>query len=142
MSDIEAMKSAVDEYLEAALRGDAAAMADLYSDDARIEDPIGAEPIVGIAAIRSFFAYPRNVVRIERLGPVTAFKNWAAFQFRADLGAERREGLPAAVVSTELMRFDDRGKIVEMIALPDVAAAMEPTAGKTFEHRTADCATE
>jgi hypothetical protein len=123
------MKAVVDQYLSAAGRGDGHAMAKLFSDDGRIIDPIGAEPLTGSEAIRSFFAAPRDVKRVERLGPITAFGHWVGFQFRAELGPERGAGLPPAVVLTEIMRFDDAGKIIEMIAIPDVSAAELPVAG-------------
>lgn len=126
------MKATVDGYLAAVVSGDVDAIMALYGDDARIEDPIGAEPRIGAEILRSFFSQPRDVAEIERLGPITIFDRWAAFQFRAVLGPGRGEGMPESVALTEVMRFDDGGKILEMIAIPDVANADEPVTRKVF----------
>jgi len=129
----DAIKASVDGYLEAVFRGDADAVVGLYSDEARIEDPIGADPMVGTELIRKFFSHPRDVVAIERLGPITIFDRWAAFQFRAALGDRRADRMPSAVVLTEMMRFDDDGRIAEMIAIPDVEGGGQPIDGKILE---------
>jgi hypothetical protein len=72
---------------------------------------VGSKPMNGTT--------PINVM--NELGPITAFNDSVAFQFRAELGEDRPLGFPTTVVLTELMRFDVEGKIAEMIAILDVS---------------------
>lgn len=102
----------IDAYLTALARRDLEAILDLYADDATVEDPVGAEPIQGRAALRSFYARALGMtLQPERLGAVKVAGREAAFHFALtmpDLG--RRLDI------IEVMRFDDEGRVVSMRA--------------------------
>jgi steroid delta-isomerase len=115
-----------DRYLEAVAAGDADAMLALWGPEPRLEDPIGAEPLHGRAAIHEFYARDRNVTRLRRLGPVTVSGRHAAFQFFIEL---RQGSEQTTLVITDLLEFDDDGKIVSMVGCPSDLGSLE---GKVF----------
>ncbi len=131
------MMDAVDRYLQACRSNDAVAMAALFGENAEIEDPIGADPIVGKKAISSFFAIPRNIAKLRRIGPMTVFGKHVGVQFRAGIGDGHQLGVAGGkafeLSSTEIFTFDDDGLIARMVAIPDVDSVDESTDGRVFE---------
>jgi steroid Delta-isomerase len=106
---------AVEGYLDAVRRSDVDGILSHYASGASVEDPIGSEPMTG-PAIREFYSRPRKVRFLERLGVIAVAGSYAGFAFHLEL--ERSEGVLHVYVH-ETMRFDDDGKVVSMVALPD-----------------------
>ena len=57
----EQIMQTVNRYLELVGNGQADDIAELYSDDATVEDPVGGEVHIGRAAIRGFYSSVENV---------------------------------------------------------------------------------
>ncbi len=109
----EEMVRAVHSYVAAFDKNDAEMVVALYAENATVEDPVGSQPIKGIAAIRDF--YTQVMTRGAKLrlqGAVRTTANYAAFAFSAlfDAAGEKR------IEIIDTFRFDDQGKIVEMRA--------------------------
>ena len=106
-----------DQYLALLSKGDADGIVALYAPDAVVEDPIGSPPKNGTEEIRAFYAaVSGTTLTATRIGPVTVVGNEAAFLFRIDvpLGEET-----LSMASTDLMSFNDEGKVVKMTAYAD-----------------------
>lgn len=102
----------VKRYLELAAKGDADAVAELYADDATVEDPVGSEVHIGRPAIRRFYdALPTNakadVITLRALGHEVAF-HWT---LTIDLGENTM-----AIDIISVMTFNGEGKIASMKA--------------------------
>lgn len=113
MSTPEDNAKTVNRYLELAAQGKADDIAELYADDATVEDPVGGEVHIGRTAIRGFYdALPTmgaqaDVVTLRALGNEVAFF-WA---LRVDLGDNK---MRIDIIS--VMTFDEDGKIASMKA--------------------------
>jgi steroid delta-isomerase len=117
MATREEICAVCDQYVALLSKADTEAIVDLYHPNARIEDPLGSEPKNGHEKIREFYAGISGVnLTATRLGPVTVVGHEAAFQFRIDvpLGEET-----LSMVTTDLMSFDESGKITAMTAYAD-----------------------
>ena len=117
MSDRARLVAVCDRYLAALASGDPDAVLELFGDQPRIEDPVGSEPRLGREAVREFYAANQGVeLRLRRLGPVTVVGDRAAFQFRIEvpLGEDT-----LVMASTDVMTFDEAGRILTMTAYPD-----------------------
>lgn len=106
------MKSVLRSYLDGFDRGDAAALAALFADDAVIEDPVGTTPLTGRDAIEEFY---RNAVasgaKLTLDAPVRgSHGDRAAMAFTVDV-----PGLRIRVI--DVMTFGSDGKIIRMDAL-------------------------
>jgi steroid Delta-isomerase len=113
----EQMVAACDRYVEALTAGDVDTIMDLYADEPTVIDPVGSEPRVGREAVRAFYEKVSSVdLACRRLGPVTVADSHAVFQFliEVDLGEST-----VRMVTSDVMRFDEDGKVVEMTAYPD-----------------------
>lgn len=104
----------VNRYLELAAQGKADDIAELYADDATVEDPVGGGEVhIGREAIRGFYGnLPTNgaqadVVTLRALGNEVAFF-WA---LTVDLGGNK---MRIDIIS--VMTFNDEGKIASMKA--------------------------
>jgi steroid delta-isomerase len=109
-----------DQYIALLSKGDVDAIVDLYDAGARVEDPLGTPPKNGHDEIRGFYAGVSGVnLTATRLGPVTVVGHEAAFQFRVDvpLGEDT-----ISMVTTDLMTFNEAGKVVSMKAYADMDA--------------------
>ena len=99
--------------------GDTDGILELYADDCWIEDPIGSEKKVGKDALREFYA---GIAQLDvspvmtRIGPVCVCGGEAAFQFRIDIDLGETK---IAMTSTDVMTFDDDGRITSMRAFAD-----------------------
>ncbi|KUI01193.1 steroid delta-isomerase [Mycolicibacterium acapulense] len=71
----------VQRYLQLVASGSADEIADLFADDASIEDPVGSTPHVGSAAIRKFFTSLGDLQRETTLLSLRVCGLEAAFQF-------------------------------------------------------------
>ncbi len=120
MTDRSAICAACDRYITAVDAGDVDAVMALYADEPCIEDPVGSEPRVGRDAIRAFYTETAAMdFSARRIGPITVVGNRAAFQFRVDvpLGDSTLK-----LTTTDVMTFDDRGRILTMSAYADAEA--------------------
>ncbi|MFC5181646.1 nuclear transport factor 2 family protein [Actinomadura harenae] len=110
MPDVQHMKATMRRYADLFNAGDHVAVADLYADDAVIEDPVGKRPVEGRAAIEKFYADSiaagAKLVAHEVRG---SYGNRSAMRFSADLPGLHIDGI-------EVMTFDDGGKVVRMEA--------------------------
>jgi steroid delta-isomerase len=114
MPSAELITQTVNRYLEFVAAGQPDAIADLYTDDATVEDPVGGEVHIGRQAIRGFYANvggvkaEADVVTLRALGHEAAFF-WG---LTIDLG----EGGKMRIEIISVMTFDDEGKITSMKA--------------------------
>jgi len=109
----EAAATAVNRYLELVASGSSSEIADLYAEDASLEDPVGADLIVGRDAIREFYATIEDLSMTTALHTIRTCAGQAAFHFRVetDTGA----GI-ATMEPIEVMTFSDDGLITSMRA--------------------------
>ncbi|MGA8255052.1 MAG: nuclear transport factor 2 family protein [Nocardioides sp.] len=100
-------------YLALVATGTADEIADLYSNDAVLEDPVGATPLRGRDEIRAFYATIEGLSITTDLVTLRSSGGQAAFHFRiaTDTGA----GI-ALMEPLEVMEFDEDGKITSMRA--------------------------
>ena len=113
MSTPEDNAKTVNRYLELAAEGRADDIAELYADDATVEDPVGGEVHIGREAIRGFYKglpstdNEADVVTLRALGNEVAFY-WG---LTVDLGGSR---MRIDIIS--VMTFNDEGQIASMKA--------------------------
>ena len=120
MATREEICTVCDQYIALLSKADTEGIVVLYAADARVEDPLGTPPKVGHDQIREFYAGIGGVnITATRLGPVTVVGHEAAFQFRVDvpLGEDT-----LSMVTTDLMTFDESGKVTAMTAYADMDA--------------------
>lgn len=104
----------VQAYIDGFARADAAMIADLFADDATVEDPIGTPIRRGKAEIREFYTYSTSTgARLELLGDPRCAGDSVAFAFAVKL---EHEGQRSVIEVIDTFRFDDAGKVVEMRA--------------------------
>ena len=119
MADRAELVSVCDRYVELVSARDVDGIMDLYAADCWVEDPIGSERKVGREAIREFYA-GISALEVEpvmtRMGPVTVCGGEAAFQFRIDIDLGDAK---IAMSTTDVMTFDEAGKITSMRAFAD-----------------------
>ena len=113
MPSAERITQTVDRYLELVGKGQADDIAELYADDATVEDPVGGEVHIGRQAIRGFYTGVENVKAQTEIETLRALGNEAAFHWALtiDLGENR---MRIDIIS--VMTFDDEGKIASMKA--------------------------
>lgn len=106
-----------DAYLTAVETKNTDALVALFAADARQYEPIGSEPNVGHDAIRAFFTRNPSVqLKLNRMGPVTVAGRYAAMQVRVEVD---RDGARARLTTTDVIEFDEDGRIVSLYAIPD-----------------------
>jgi steroid delta-isomerase len=116
MASREQIVAACDTYLAALSEGDVDGIMALYADDATVEDPVGS-PVKRGSEIREFYESTKNVsLKATRVGPVTVASARAAFLFRLDVAVGDQN---IVLASTDIMTFDDAGKVTSMTAIPD-----------------------
>ena len=115
MIDESRMKKALQAYIDAFNRSDAEAIADLYAEDATIEDPVGKTPMQGKQAISEF--YRRSIktgAKLSLAAPIRASHgNEAAMAF--DVRLNMPQG-PAVIRVIDVMAFNSEGKVTSMRA--------------------------
>lgn len=109
----EHIVSVVQSYCDLLTSGTAAQIADLYADDATVEDPIGTEVRKGRAAIEEFYSAITPLERLGELKLVRAGANEVAFNFALTI----KHAAGGMVISPiDVMTFNDEGKISSMRA--------------------------
>lgn len=104
----------VQAYIDGFARADAAMIADLFADDATVEDPIGTPIRRGKAEIREFYTYSTSTgATLELLGDPRCAGDSVAFAFAVKL---EHEGQRSVIEVIDMFRFDNAGKVVEMRA--------------------------
>ena len=108
----EHIRNVFQRYVELVTASGAEAIANLYAEDATVEDPIGSEPHRGRAAICEFYRAAAGRVRLVLEGRVrVAGREAAAAMIAYPSGAD------GMVVDTvDVMTFDDAGLITSMRA--------------------------
>jgi len=131
MVDERQVVGAVMRYIEGFAKSDSAALADLFAEEATIEDPVGSSALVGKAAIASFYErVVKNGAKLQLVGPVRVAGQHAAFAFESLVVYK---GKPSKIDIIDVFRFDAAGKIIAMQAYfgpsnihePDAAAMRE-----------------
>lgn len=115
MTDEKTMKAAMQAYIDHFNRSDAKAIADLYADDATVEDPVGSALKKGKAEIAAFYEMAvATGARLELAAPIRASHgNSAAMAFNVRLNMP--EGR-AHIQVIDVMTFNDAGKFASMKA--------------------------
>lgn len=110
----EAMRAAVQAYLDALNAGDLDAIVALYADDAVVEDPVGSVPRRGLAKIRAFYASSLGLkLQVGLEGQIRAVAGEAAFAFSVSF---ELNGQRTTIRPIDVMRFDADGRIAQMRA--------------------------
>jgi steroid delta-isomerase len=112
------IRSAVERYVEYMCKSDIDGIMGLYADDARVEDPVGGAQIEGVEAVRTFYAGSAPLLQVELSGPIRVAGGEAAFPMLAELtlGEDKKY-----IDVIDVMKFDDAGKVVQMLAYWDPA---------------------
>lgn len=109
------MKSVLQKYIDGFNNKDSDAITSLFADSARIEDPVGSEPIEGKDNILAF--YQKGVSMVEKLELAAPIRgshgNSAAMAFIITMNMD---GKPMQINAIDVMTFNDSGKIVDMKA--------------------------
>jgi steroid Delta-isomerase len=115
MPDESTMKAAMQAYVDHFNRSDAAALADLFADDATVEDPVGSPVKRGKAEIAAFYKMAvATGARLELAAPIRASHgNAAAMAFNVRLNMPEGK---AHIQVIDVMTFDDAGKFASMRA--------------------------
>ncbi|HEY6132061.1 MAG TPA: nuclear transport factor 2 family protein [Halioglobus sp.] len=100
----------VHKYVEAFDKQDMALIREIYSQDARVEDPVGTEPRVGIDAICAFYEGGFSAgAKLVLTGDARCSGNAVAFPFQVTM-----PGLVIDVI--DVFEFNDAGKVNSMKA--------------------------
>lgn len=103
---------AVETYIQALCEHDLNAIRALYTIDARLEDPAGTEPRIGIDAIVGFYEEGfSSGLKAKLTGPVRVAANYAVFPFIVEL---KDHGMEIDVI--DQFTFDESGKVTAMTA--------------------------
>lgn len=113
MPSPEQIADTVNRYISLLARGSADDIAELYADDATVEDPVGGEVHIGRQAIRGFYSATDGLDRECELVTLRVAGNEAAFQFRLTIKAGNGGML---IEPIDVMVFDDDGKVSGMKA--------------------------
>jgi steroid Delta-isomerase len=114
MPSAELITQNVNRYLELVGEAKSDEIADLYADDATVEDPVGGEVHIGRQAILGFYKgvlgakAETEIVTLRALGHEAAW----LWTLTIDLG----EGGRMRIEILSVMAFDDEGKITAMKA--------------------------
>ncbi|BCQ07901.1 steroid delta-isomerase [Mycobacterium heckeshornense] len=113
MPSAEVIADTVNRYISLVAKGSADDIADLYADDATVEDPVGGEVHIGRQAIRGFYSAVEGAERDCELVSLRIAGNEAAFQFRLTVKA----GDGGMVIEPiDVMVVNDDGKVTAMKA--------------------------
>jgi steroid delta-isomerase len=113
MPSPEQIADTVNRYISLVAKGSADDIAELYADDATVEDPVGGEVHIGRQAIRGFYSATDGLKRECELVTLRVAGNEAAFQFRLTIKAGNGGML---IEPIDVMVFDDDGKVTGMKA--------------------------
>jgi steroid delta-isomerase len=114
MPSHEQMVATVHAYVDAFANENSDAIAQLYAEDATVEDPMGAPLRSGIEAIRDFYRMSVGThAKLTLDGPVRTAGSSAAFAFSVHVTLE---GSPCRIDVIDIFNFDSDGKIAAMKA--------------------------
>lgn len=113
--DVQLIRQCMTRYVELVDAGDIDGILDLYAEDARVEDPVGSSPYIGIEAVAGFYraGLGKASARAELTGPVRVAGRSGAMPFRVDLDWDGRR---CSIQVIDVMEFDDQGRIRSMKA--------------------------
>src|SRR5271166_5795992 len=104
---VQAITDTVNRYIELLAKGSADELAELYADDATVEDPVGGEVHIGRQAIHGFYSAVNDVQRECELVSLRVAGSEVAFQFRLTVIAGEHRMM---IEPIDVMVFDDRGE--------------------------------
>lgn len=115
MPSEQVMKAAMQSYVDCFNRKDPAAIAELYSDDATVEDPVGTATKNGKAEIAAFYQMAvATGAKLKLAAPIRASHgNSAAMAFDVQLNMPTGEAIIQVI---DVMTFNDEGKFTSMRA--------------------------
>jgi steroid Delta-isomerase len=116
MPSPEQIADTVNRYISLVAKGSADDIAELYADDATVEDPVGGQVYIGREAIHGFYSGLTNTDNVERECELVTLRvagNEAAFQFRLTVKAGDGGLL---IEPIDVMAFGDDGKVTAMKA--------------------------
>jgi steroid delta-isomerase len=116
MPSAEVIADTVNRYISLIAKGSAEDIAELYADDATVEDPVGGDVHIGRQAIRGFYSALTNTEGAERECELVSLRiagNEAAFQFRLTVNAG---GGGMVIEPIDVMVLKDDGKVAAMKA--------------------------
>lgn len=125
MADPNTIRQVFERYPQLVTKGDVDGIVALYADDASIEDPIGADLLVGKDAIRTFYEASAGTVTMKRTGPVRVAGREAATPLVVLMGPE---GEQQALDIISVMVFGEDGRITSMRAFWSFDAMRPATA--------------
>ena len=114
MPSAEDMTAVVHAYVAAFDAGNSNAAADLFAEDATVEDPVGTPLKHGRAEILEFYSVSRATgAKLELLGEPRCAGDYVAFPFavKLDFGGHK-----SVIEVIDTFRIDADGKIAEMRA--------------------------
>ena len=112
MAETEKMLEAPAKYLAALNNKDLEGLVALYAEKAMVEDPVGADKVVGKNAIRDFYKAACDAdIQAELTGEVRLSGVEVAFPFKAIILSA---GIETQIIDT--FRFNEQGEVVEMRA--------------------------
>lgn len=101
-------------YVDGFARGDAGAIADLFAENATVEDPVGTPIKHGQSEILDFYTFSMSTgAKLELLGDPRCAGDSVAFPFAVKL---EHEGAAMVIEVIDTFRFDGAGKVAEMRA--------------------------
>jgi steroid Delta-isomerase len=113
MVSAEHVESMVHRYLELVASGTGDQIAELFADDATVEDPVGGEVHIGRGAITGFYRNIESLPRQTELITLRVAGHEAAFLFAITVGPD---GGRMRIEPIDVMVFNADGKIASMKA--------------------------
>lgn len=100
----------VHRYVEAFAKQDMNIIREIYADDARVEDPVGTDVHVGMAAVCAFYEPAlKSGAKLALTGDPRCAGNAVAFPFQVQM--------PGATIDViDVFEFNAQGKVVSMKA--------------------------
>lgn len=114
MPDANHVRSVLERYPQLLTSGDHEAIVAMYHEDATIEDPVGAAPLKGRAAISEFYKASAGTVEMKLTGPVRVAGREAAAPLLVLIGPAGPARQALDVI--DVMSFDEKGLITSMRA--------------------------
>ena len=110
----EHIAKVVNRYLEVVATGTADEIAELYAEDATVEDPVGGGEVhIGRHAIHGFYKNIENIPRATELHSMRVAGHEAAFMFTITVGGDEGK---MRIEPIDVMVFNSEGKIASMKA--------------------------
>lgn len=114
MTDTATKIAAVQTYVNGFAAGNADIISAMFADDATLEDPVGADMIVGRQAIHEFYVGAVTTgAKLKMLGEPRCAADFVAFPFSV---AFNLEGQASVIEVIDTFKFNADGKVIEMKA--------------------------